>query len=148
MPGYEIRIKESREFWLDDLQFHPTWLGEVVYVEADGSVTRTGINRSTLQNGDQNKRSVRGPLNIQLGRLRSHLERTGKRWELERQAEINAKNAAKKAEREARQRVKDAAPELLVAVEALLNAIKREKVHGMDATIAQAHAAVAKAKGS
>jgi hypothetical protein len=147
MAGYEIRIEAEQSMSANDLKIYPTWVGKIVYVDTDGTETETGIAKTTWQDQDPTKRRLRAPLNIQLGRLRSHLWRTGKRWEIEQLAKSKAKAAAYKAEKQAWTNARKVAPEMLIALEALLNAIKREKVRGMDATVAQAERAVARAKG-
>ena len=145
MAGYEIHVEPGMVMDFD-LGLQNVVTAEIVYVEENGTITRTGIRRSANSGADQ--RRLRAPLNIQLGRLRHHLESTGKRWELEQRLKSEAARAVRKAERQARADARNAGPELLTALEAMLNAVKKRKVAGMDATIAQAERAIAKANGA
>lgn len=116
---YEVRISETTVL-MTDLKFYQAWYGEIVFVSEDGAVTRTGITNQSLKDRDPSKRRVRASLNIQLGRLRSHLQRTGRRWEVEQQEARDKERAARKTKAEAEKRVRDAAPDMLTALLSLV----------------------------
>lgn len=117
---YEVQITEQTVLTMEDAKFRQIWHGEIVFVSADGALTRTGITNRSLKDRDPSKRRVRASLNIQLGRLRSHLQRTGRRWEVEQQEARDKERAARKAKAEAEKRVRDAAPDMLTALLSLV----------------------------
>lgn len=132
MTGYEIQITESTSFGLDNGKWFPTWNGAIVYIEDDGTVTRTGLAVSYFQKDDPDKRRTRGGLFRHLGNVRRYLERTGKRWEIEQAAERNAKRQAKQAADAARLRLRNAAPAMLNALRAVVTG--STGVFGQDST--------------
>jgi hypothetical protein len=91
----------------------------------------------------QPRTCLRRALNDRRRRYEYHLERTGKRFELERQAKV-------KAEKEAHVRLHRAAPDLLDALRDLLAEAKSwgDDVRLAPAVLAKAEAALAKATGA
>jgi hypothetical protein len=118
MP-YEVRVEAALGFKGDMSGLEPTWAGELVFIEDDGKVTPTGVRSSYFQRGDENKRRTRAKLNLMLGRYRSHLARTGQRFELEQKAKRNAEKAAEAARIARRRQLKEAAPDMWKALNAL-----------------------------
>lgn len=90
---YEVRVDATTRFnsaWTP----RAYWAGQIVFVDADGRETETGIRSSYSQASDPNRRRTRAKLNIQLGRLRAHRRRTGRRWEIEQREAAETKRFA------------------------------------------------------
>jgi hypothetical protein len=144
--GYEIAIEAGDAMRMSDCKLLPIWHGLIRYVEDDGKVTYTGISSSYFQYVDSSKRRTRGALLGKLRQLKDHHARTGKRWELERKAEKEAKRAADKAALAARKRLSDAAPELYAACAELIRGADKPGDH-LQRVIDLARAALDKADG-
>lgn len=144
MGDYEVRITEGRALSLSNIGkgMQPTWRGELVFVDEDGTVTRTQESSSYFQCDDHNKRRTRAPLNIALGRYRSYYKRTGRRFEIEQRERYEAERKAKEEEKAARLRLCDAAPDMLEA----LRLVAETMVPG-DRYRVTVFAAIAKAEG-
>jgi len=94
-----------------------TWTARIYFVRAsDGVGEHAWTGSSYWQRDDPNKRRTRAKANVTLGRLRSHLARTGSRWEVERDRERREKEAARKAERERLERMRKAAEPMFAAL--------------------------------
>lgn len=65
------------------------------------------------------RKKAQAEVNMTLGRLRSYYDRTGRRWEVEREEERKAKRDAEIAASRARARLREAAPRLRAALKAL-----------------------------
>jgi hypothetical protein len=133
---YEIRIGES--MCLGAGGFSDTWSGKVVFVEQDGK--ETTVESDAREKTDRGKRALRAKLNDLRRRYEHHYETTGKRFEVERKAK-------EQAERGARHRLLQAAPDLLEALQVLLVEVKSwsNDVAFSSAKIAKAEAAIQRA---
>jgi hypothetical protein len=118
---YLVKVEEGHgmSFSGRNAGIHKTYQA-VIYFQraADGALERAWSGPSYFQDSDRNKRRTRAPANLTLGRLRSHLARTGKRWEVERDQERQAKRAANEAAKQAQLRMRAAAPVMLAALKA------------------------------
>jgi hypothetical protein len=115
---YEVRIEAGHAF-NHAMKLEPTWAGSLVFIEDDGKITETGVRSSYFQHSDDNKRRTRAKLNLLLGRYRNYHARTGQRFELEQRAKREAEKVAKDAQIARRRQLKEAAPEMWKALNAL-----------------------------
>ena len=114
---YVVLIEEGSSIPLDTMKITPIWTARIYFARAsDGTHELAMTCSSYWKKDDPQKRRTRAKANVQLGRLRSHLKRTGRRWEYERHVEHKAKQAAERAEHERKKRIRAAAEDLLEAL--------------------------------
>ena len=73
------------------------WEGQLVFVDAKGGKTWTGIKASTLKADDPDYGGLRAMLRGELHRYREHRARTGRRLEINRMRARDAKRKARQA---------------------------------------------------
>lgn len=142
---YEVRITGGHAISLNTLRGYDTFTGEIVRTATGAVAYRTRPYTEA--------RTAR----LQAARLRKnyehHLAKHGIGWE-EQEAERKAKaKAEREAKREADRRLRDAAPDLLAALEGLLAAPAAsgsapDRYDRRDAAVVAARAAIAKAQGA
>ena len=142
---YEIKIESGHAFD-GDFNLKDTWIGNVVFIDADGK-EHHAFRAATTWKTDWGKKRCRMKAMNERRKLVKYLEQTGKRWEVEREREAAEKRAKQKAESAVRQRIMKAAPELLEALQELLAEMKSwsDDVAFSPAKIAKAESAIKKA---
>lgn len=136
---------------LSNLKMRPTVEGVIFFYDANGEKTRALSVGSYYASGTA-ERSLRAKMNIQVGRLRSYRKANGERWEVVQEREKEEARAKKKAEAQARALVREAAPDLLAALQACALEIymqgqSRKLTDAEQAALDAARAAISKANG-
>jgi hypothetical protein len=98
--GYFTRFESGSGFDFESKKgIRPTVAPQICWRNKDGSIDVAMSFGHYYDNGDLGsfKRRMQAKMNVQLGRFRAHLARTGKRWEVEQRQERQRKEARKKA---------------------------------------------------
>lgn len=142
---YEIKIESGHAFD-DAFNLKDTWTGKVVYIDGDGK-EHFAAHVATTWKTDWGKKHCRAKAMNKRREFANYLKRTGKRYEVEREAEAAEKRAKEKAASAARRRVMETGPQLLEALQELLAEMKSwsDDVAFSPAKIAKAESAIKKA---
>jgi hypothetical protein len=141
--GYEIRLRDGHSMRLDTLALIDTLSGYVVFIEDDGKVT-DAKHVATYEKTMLAEKRLRKVCNGHRLQFERYFKQTGKRFEVERKAEADAKRAVEHAAKKRREAKRNAAEELYAACAELIRGADKPGDHLQNA-IDLARAALAKA---